>query len=1005
MYTDNLWFSSLGIHRVWSTLIAVKVGLFASFGAAFFVGLWVNLVVCDRLAARTPTPVVDDELVTHYQRTVRPYAGRVYALLAVAAALIAGATTIGQWNDWLLFTHAKSFPGKDPVFGMNIGFFVFRLPFFQFLVDWVLASLVVIFLFTTAFHYLNGGIRMRATPRVQPLVKVHLSVLLALMALVKAAGYVLSRYELDMSTNGYVEGAGYADVHARLPALALLFFVSLFAAVILLYNVRRQGWTLPVLAVGVWAVVALVVGVIYPAVLQAFRVNPAQSTYEKPYITRNIRATRAAYGLDRISVSKDPDDTKVPTATVDADLTTLDNIRVWDPNTTIAKAEFKAKQDISSYYTFPAVQVERYSSGGTIHPDIVGVRQVDPTDVLAKSWVNTHLQYTHGDGFVLAPANRATSNGNPVFSIRDVPTTSAKGFPKVRQPEVYFGMGEPGYVVADTKQSELEALTGTGSELEGHYAGDGGVKLSSLFTKAAFALRFGDLNLVLSNLLTPTSKMMFVRNVRTMAQKAAPFLRYDAQPYPALVNGQINWILNGYTTTSNYPYSQNAQSQDVPNGDSIPGSYNYIRNSVEVVVNAYTGKMTLYTMDPGTPILRAYTSAFPHLFTPSSDMSPSLRAQLRYGTDLFAVQAAFYGRYHITSPSAFYSAGDAWIVSPTTGVGSPNQTLRFSPVFTHGELVGGSYQPMTPVFQVLALPGETTQSFTLSDVFVPATGSGNASSKLLRGILIGDSDPGEFGQLHVYETPPGASKIGSIYADSEIEGTPTVSKTVTLLDKTGSRVLFGNILPIPVGKSVLYVRPLYVESRAVEVPQVKEVIAVLGQHVEMRKTLGATLNALLGTHLKITHGLLTRTPSGTPTGTPTVTTSGSSSPSTSSPNVRDARTLLAQASSDFAAAQTDLKAGTLAGYAREVADAQQAAEKAERLLGETAAGSSAGGAAGPSGSTPQGSSDTSGATGSSGSGASNTNSTAHRTSSTSTGATGAGSTGAGPSSTTRTNET
>lgn len=995
MYTDSLWFSSLGIHPVWSTLIAVKVGLFASFGAAFFVALWVNLVVCDRLAAHTSAPVVGDELVERYQRTVRPYAGRVYAALSVVAALIAGATTIGQWNNWLLFTHAQSFSAKDPVFGMNIGFFVFRLPFFEFLVDWVLASQIVIVVFTVIFHYLNGGIRLRATPRVRPLVKVHLSVLLALIALAKAAGYVLARFELDMSTNGYVQGAGYADVHARLPALTLLFFISLFAAAILLFNIRRQGWTLPVLAIGVWAVVALVVGVIYPAVLQALKVNPAQSTLEKPYIARNITATRAAYGLDHVTVSKDPDDTTLPATTVDADLTTLDNIRLWDPSPTISLSEFEAKQDISSYYTFKTVQVERYSTGGTIHPDIVGVRQVDPTNVNAKSWVNTHLEYTHGEGLALAPANEATAKGNPVFTVRDVPTSSAKGFPKVRQPEVYFGVGEPGFVVADTKQPELNALTATGSELEGHYKGDGGIKLSSFLTRAAFALRLGDLNVLLSNLITSNSKMMFVRNVRTMAEKAAPFLSYDSQPYPVLVDGQIDWILNAYTTTDDYPYSQNAQSQDVPAGSALPGSYNYIRNSVMVLVNAYTGKMTLYAMDHDTPILNAYESAFPHLFVQSTDMSPALRAQLRYGTDMFAIQAALYGRYHITSPSAFYSAGDAWVVSPTTGVGSPDQGLKFTIKFTHGEPVSGSYQPMTPVYQVMALPGQTTQSFTTSDVYVPATGGGDPDSQLLRGFLVGNSDPGKFGQLHVYETPPGASKIGPIYADSYIESTPTVSKTVTLLDKTGSQVLLGNILPVPVGKSVLYVRPLYVESKTVHVPQLKDVIVVLGQHVAMRKTLGAALNTLLGTSLKSTNGILTTTPNGATVST----TPAPSSSSTTTTAVAEARTLLAQASSDYATAQSDLKAGNLGGYQSEVTAAQTATEKAAQLLGDTAANSktSSGSTKASSGSATPGASGSSSKTASTGSGG--TSSSGHANS------TSKGASASGTRSTTRANET
>ncbi len=941
LYTDRLWYASVGYPRVWSTILAVKVGLFASFGAAFFVALWVNLVICDRIAAHSLPADPGDDIVRRYQRVVRPYAGRVCAVFALAVALIAAAPTIGQWNNWLLFTHATSFPRKDPQFGLNDGFFVFRLPFLQFLVDWILASLVVVLVLTALFHYLNGGIRPRGTPHVSAAVKVHLSVLLALVALAKAGGYTLSRYGLDLSTNGYVEGAGYTDVHARLPALDILFFVSLFAAAILLYNIRRQGWTMPVLAIGVWGFVALVIGVIYPAVLQAIKVNPAQSKLEGPYIARNIEATRYAYGLDHVKVSSYPDTTVVTSATVDANLTTLSNVRLWDPSSTISLTDFRTKQDISSYYTFQTVQVDRYTAGGTIKPAIVGVRQIDPANLPSSSWVNEHLQFTHGEGLVLAEANQATASGNPVFAIRDVPATSATSFPKVEQPAIYFGVNQPGYVVANTRQPELDGQRPTGDNIEGHYHGTGGVRLSSFFVRAAFALRLGDLNLLLSNLVTPQSRIIFIRDVRTMVEKAAPFLSFDSQPYPVLVDGHVDWILNGYTTTANFPYSQNANTQDLPPGSDLPASYNYVRNSVVAVVNAYSGKMTFYAMGQD-PILRTYESAFPGLFTPEAQMPLSVRSQLRYGQDLFAVQAAFYGRYHITAPAQFYSAADAWLVSPTTGVGSPNQPVKYNYVLTRGQVVSGSYQPMTPVYQVEAQPGQRTQSFTVTDAYVPA-GGGASDAQLLRALLVGDSNPTQFGQLHVYETPPGASKVGPIQADTEIEQTKTVSSKITLLNTEGSQVRLGNILPVLVGKSVLYVRPLYVVSKTIPQPQLKYVIAVLGQQVRMEPTLGATLNALLKTTLKSTGGVLTTTPN-SPTVAPSPSPSSksksnepsslgtSSSPGTSSSSVAKARTLLSKAASDFSKAQADLKAGNLGGYQAEVSAAQAATARAYQYL-------------------------------------------------------------------------
>jgi uncharacterized membrane protein (UPF0182 family) len=964
LYTDSLWFSSVHFHRVWSTLVAVKVGLFASFGAVFFVVLWVNLVLCDRIGAHDAFGEPEDDLLRRYQRVVRPHAGRVYAVFAFVAALVAAATSVGQWNNWLLFTHATSFPSKDPQFGLNDGFFVFRLPFLEFLVDWALAALFVILLFTALFHYLNGGIRVRSTPHVRPVVKVHLSILLALIALSKAAGYVLQRYALDVSNNGYVEGAGYADVHARLPALDVLFFVSLFAAVILLVNIRRQGWTLPVLAIGVWAFVALVIGVIYPVVLQALKVNPAQSALEQPYIARNIKATRAAYGLQHVTVSHDADKTRVSATTVNADLTTLTNVRLWDPSPLISLADFRTKQAIRQYYTFQSVEVDRYTTHGALRPVIVGVRQINPTDLPSSSWVNTHLHYTHGEGLALAEADQATANGNPVFTVKDVPTTSNKGAPTVRQPAVYFGLQDPGYVIADTTQPELDGLKATGAPLQGHYTGSGGVRLNSFFTRAAFALRLGDLNVLLSNQITANSKMLFVRDVRTMAEKAAPFLSYDSQAYPAVVNGQIDWILDAYTTSSNYPYSENAASlnQDLPTtaAGALPASFNYIRNSVVVVVNAYSGKMTFYAMDRSDPILQAYESAFPTLFTPATQMPTALRAHLRYGNDLFSVQAAVYGRYHITSPEQFYTASDAWVVSPTTGASGQ---LAVTPRFTHGQVVGGTYTPMTPVYQVMALPGQTTQSFTVTDAFVPA-GGGGATDQLLQALLVVNSDPTHFGDFHVYETPPDASKVGPIQADTEIDQTTSVSQEVTLLDQQGSKVLWGNILPLPVGQSVIYVRPLYAESKTVPQPQLKYVITVLGQRVRMKHTLGASLNALLGTTLKSTGGVLTTTPTAT-------AQSPTPPPSKSSSGVSQAEKLLAEAASDYATAQADLKAGTLGGYQKEVAAAQQLTAKAEQLLQGASTGSTSG-TSGTAGSGTSGSGTSAGGTSGSGTSGSGT---------------------------------
>ena len=913
LYTDRLWFSSVQLTSVWDTLLGVKLGLFASFGGLFFVLLWVNLIVSDRISSSVIATDPEDELVRRYQRMVRPYANRIYAGVSVIVALIAAAGAIGEWQNWILFTHGQSFGVKDPQFHMDASFYVFKLPFLEFLVNWLIVSLIVVLVFTAVFHYLNGGIRtQRARPRVRPVVKAHLSVLLALIALAKAAGYVLAKYQLVTSTNGFVEGAGYTDVHARIPALELLFWISLAAAAVLVWNIRRQGWTLPILAVGLWAFVALVIGVIYPAVAQAI-VNPSQNSKEAPYISRNITATKYAYGLDDVTTSDFAATTSLTPEQVLENFATLANIRLWDPDPQISLPTFNKLQYVHGYYSFQGLAVDRYELGTpghqTLQPVLVGVRQVNPSGIASPTWVNTHLQFTHGEGIVLAQANAATSTGDPVFDVKNVPTSSVAGAPKITQPDVYFGLDEPGYVVADTKEDEI----GTGSP---HYQGSGGVQLSSFLTKAAFALRLGDFNLLISGQVTHQSRIMFVRDIQSMAQKAAPFLSWDSDPYAVIDDGHIDWILDGYTTTANYPYSQNASSVLVPQGSGLPASYNYVRNSVKLVINAYTGSMTFYAMD-SDPILETYESAFPHMFTPVSKMPATLRAHLRYPEDLFSVQASLYGRYHISSPNDFYNADGAWSLSPTAGAGSPSQAISVTiTTNAQGQAISGSIAPMSPVYQVLQLPGQSKQSFNISDAYVPFNTGVNSQN--LSAFIFGTYNAGSGGKLHVYVTP-GGQTIGPALAESEINQNTAVSNAITLLDQHGSSVLLGNILMVPVGNAVIYVRPLYVESTSNPEPELDDVITVLGSDVQIQPTIELSLTNLLKAPLP-------------PTG---VAGSSSSSTSLAAATEVEVQDLLAQAQADYTAAQAALTAGgstALAQYQTSINAMEQVIQQADNLV-------------------------------------------------------------------------
>ena len=780
-------------------------------------------------------------------------------------ALIAASTAVGKWQLWLLFANSKNFGIKDPLFGKDYGFYVFRLPFLTFVVDWLLASLLAILVFVTAFHYLNGGIRAaRVTPRVTRGVKVHLSVLLAVLALVKAAGYLIARWHMVTSTtNGIVEGAGYADVHYRLPALMLLFWICVLAAIILVANIFWQrGWTLPVIAIGLWAFVALLIGVIYPAVLQAIKVTPAQSQLELPYIARNIQATRAAYNLSNIHVQSFTSSSKLPLLQQPGVASTLADIREWDPDPQIAQATFGQLQAKENYYTVSSIGEDRYMIDGKLTPVIEGVRELDSSGLSNPSWVNLHLHYTHGLGIVMAPANQnQVSTGQPVFTESGLPPRSSGGFPPVTEPGIYFGLQQNNFVVVDTKQHELNTNYDPcpGSSAGSSCQSGGSVPIGGFFRRLMFAIHFGDPNLVLSNLITSNSKIIYMRNVVQIAQQAAPFLSIDDHPYAAIVGGHIDWILDGYTTTDQYPYSQNASTQLVPSDTGLPSSYNYVRNSVKIVVDAYTGQVTLYAIDPQDPILQAWRSAFPGLIQSAASATLALREHFRYPEDMFSIQAAIYGRYRLTSPPQFYSNNAAWNLSPTDGAGSPSNTIQVSQQITkNGEVISTTVARMDPLYQVFALPGTSAPQYTLSDAFVAASSANQDSSSTtpnsgvlnLTGFMVALSDPkslsnpNDYGQLAVYRAPAGIP--GPVLADSDMGSYPPASTKITQIDQHGSVVLLGNVLMIPIDGSMLYMRPMYVSGVNTDQPLLKYFITVYGKKRGFATTLASALAQVLG---------------------------------------------------------------------------------------------------------------------------------------------------------------
>ncbi len=911
-YTDALWFSSINLHSVWLKLFEIKLGLMVVFAAIFAILLLASLLVAERLAPKGPSLDAEDEFVKRYQEVIGPYSRWLRVGAVVVLSLIVGSQAIGQWNNWILFRNSTPFKSTDPEFHRNVAYFVFTLPFEQFLVHWTLVALFVVLLVTLLSHYLNGGIRMQGSrPRVRPAVKAHISVILGLLALVKAVGYYLARFNLDLSSNGYVQGAGYTDVHARLPALELLILVSLAAAVLLIYNIRRQGWALPILGVGLWFLVALTAGTIYPAAVQALKVNPSQNSLERPFIQRNIDATRSAMGLDKVESIPYPASSTLTAPELSANSDTLANVRLWDPTQT--QPTFDKLQDIRSYYQFNSLAVDRYKVNGSETPAVVGVREINDADLPSTSWVNTTLQYTHGYGMVVSPANAATSNGDPEFAVGDVPPQSNSGLPLVTQPSIYFGLNNSGYVVANSEQPEIDFQLTNGTNVETHYSGNGGVQLSNFFDRAMFALRFSDFNLIISNQITDKSRLMFDRGVQARVAKAAPFLSLDADPYPVLLGGHIDWVQDAYTTTDNYPYSQNADTSALPAASGLNQNFNYVRNSVKVVIDAYTGKMTFYVMDPSDPIIQTYEKAFPGMFTSATTMSADLKAHLRYPEDIFTAQASMYGKYHITSAQSFYSAADAWTLSPSPGSGSPSEALPTTLTSNaQGQQVStGQLQRMAPIYQELRVPGQAQQSFSLLDAFVPV--SQQSQIQTLSGFMIAGSDPGHYGQLQMFVTPRDQPVNGPSIVAAQIDATPAVSQQITLLNSNGSSALLGNVLMIPVADSLLYIQPLYVQSSRNAFPELQRVIAVYGKQAAIQPTLSAALTQVFQAPVS-------------------TSTNNSGGTGALSPEVRS---LLDAAQQAYEQSQSDLKAGNLGAYQTDINTLESNLQEVQQLTGGT----------------------------------------------------------------------
>ncbi len=931
-YTDYLWFGSVDLKHVWATLLGTKIALGALATLFFFLVLWINLWVVERFAPRNILWTQEDELAKQFSRFIKPRVGRVRAIAAGVLALFGGLGFYTHWQDWILFRNGGSFGLKDPQFNKDVSFFVFKLPFLTAVVQWIFYALLFALIVSVVVHYLRGAIRPQAaTARVTAAVKAHVSILLGLLALVRAGQYYLDRYRLSFSGRGVVTGANYTDVNFLLPAYALLILISAFVAVLFFVGARSKSWTWPTATVALWAGISLLVVSVIPIGVQKLSVEPAESTKERPFIQRNIDSTREAIGLKNVEVKDFAYTDQLNAQSLQENAQTIRNVRLWDP--VYLKPSYKRLQESRSFFQLADIDIDRYKMNGEVTQTMLAVRELNIAGLPQerRSWVNQHLAFTHGYGAVASPSNAVTSNGEPDFIVKDLPPV---GSPSITRPQVYFGEHTSDYSIVGSKQGEVDYTAADGRDQTSRYEGSGGVKLDSIVKKAAFAARVGDLSPLISDLVTPSSRAMYLTNIRERAIKAAPFLTYDNDPYPVLVDGRILWMQDAYTTTKYFPYGQRANTSQV-DGNSLGGSLkniesNYIRNSVKIVTDAYDGTMTFYVTDQSDPIIKAWQKAFPKLFVDGSTMPQNIQEHKRYPEDLFRVQSTMFGQYHLTDAQDFYSNADRWNIAQKPGASVTSTTTRppnATPVAAGAAAPVSGEERIEPYYLLMRLPNEQDEQFLMFQPFVPF--SQRDERKELSAFLTAKSDPADYGKLQAYVMPRGQQVDGPALVEAKIQQNPDISSYITLLSRAGSTVGLGNMLIIPVNNSLLYVRPLYVQAQSTNVPEFKKAIVVQGQKIAMGDTLQQALSTLFGS----APPTLEEAPN--PGQNPTTPSEPGTTPTTSTPTPgqgQSVQQLLDQANEAFAAADTALRNGDLAGYQ---ANVQKGADLVKQARGQS----------------------------------------------------------------------
>lgn len=910
VWTEVVWYQQVGFFGVWRTQWIARAIIFTIFAVVAAFAVWGSLrwARSVRPAPSAPRSTPLDQ----YREQIRPIERVVTKLLPGLVGLIAGSVMAGKWPQFLAFLNRTPFGVKDPEFNLDASFYVFTLPVLSTLVSFALAIAVLCAILAAFVHLLYGGISGGGRRFVASKgARTQLAVLGFIVMVGIAANYVFGRFSLVLNQGDRFSGASYTDVNAILPGRSILAGIAIVVGLMFLLVIWRGDWRIPATGVGLMALSAIVVGGVYPAIVQNFQVEPNAQEYESPYIQRDIDATLYAYGLDNVEVTQYAASTEADAEALRQDAETTAQIRLLDPN--VVSPTFQQLQQNKQYYTFPStLTVDRYRIGGELRDTVIAVRglNLDGLSAENRSWVNDHTVYTHGFGVVAAYGNRVSADGSPVFYQSGIPSTGELGD---YEPRVYFGAGVPGYSIVGSPEGtapwELDYPDdNSGGQVNTTFSGNGGPSIGNGFSRLMYALKFGEQQILFSDRVTEASQILYHRDPIDRVQRVAPYLKLDATTYPAVVDGRVVWIVDGYTSTASFPYSASITSDTLfSNPDPLnPTVLNYVRNSVKATVDAYDGTVTLYAWDTEDPILQTWQKVFPSTVKPYSDMSADLMSHMRYPEDLFSIQRYQLTRYHVADAAEFYSGQDFWKnpQDPT------NETVE---------------QP--PYYLTLQMPGQTSPAFSLTSSFIP---SGTTERNVLTGFLAVNSETGDtagvkaadYGKLRLLELPRDTTVSGPGQVQTQFRTDTEAQNVLNILRQGETDVISGNLLTLPVGGGLLYVQPVYVRSSSgTQFPLLQKVFVSFGDQVGFADTLSEALDQVFGDGVATTSDPVTPTPTPTP-GTETPT------PSPTNPDSTGSRLALAQALADAQQAITDGQAALADGDFAAYGQAQDALQKA-----------------------------------------------------------------------------